>query len=77
MSPGLLGGKTFMSIRAAEGRHYYQALTFLSTRKAFDFTAMLTNTYPLSGVSDALQAMAEFREIKPIILPHGNGASSN
>ena len=52
----------------AEARHFYEAITFLATRKdKFPFEKMLTNTYPLERTTDALRAMANFTEVKPII----------
>jgi hypothetical protein len=30
---------------------------------------MITGTYTLEGVSDALQAMADFREVKAAVVP--------
>jgi threonine dehydrogenase-like Zn-dependent dehydrogenase len=61
----------FISVRAAEGRHFYQALQFLATRREFPFDRLLSGVYTLDRVTDALQAMAEFREVKAVILPRG------
>ena len=55
----------------AEARHFYQALEFLATRAdRFPFERLLSNRFPLARTTDALRGMAEFREIKPVILPH-------
>ena len=53
------------------GRHFYQAVTFLATRqKDFPFESLISGIYSLDGVSQALQAMAEFREVKPVVFPN-------
>ena len=66
-------GISIRTIVMAEARHFYEALEFLSTRqKAFAFERMLSNTFPLSGTTDALRGMAEFREVKPVIVPSQN-----
>jgi threonine dehydrogenase-like Zn-dependent dehydrogenase len=58
------------SVVAAEGRHFYQALDFLSSRQAaIPFDRLITGTYPLERTFEALQAMAELREVKPVIVP--------
>lgn len=63
---------TIIGILQAEARHYHQALQFLETRRnTFPFDSLITGRYPLEGVSDALQAMADLKEVKPVILPHG------
>jgi threonine dehydrogenase-like Zn-dependent dehydrogenase len=59
------------SVVAAEGRHFYQALAFLASRRHIPFERLITGTYPLERATDALQAMADFREVKPVILPNG------
>jgi threonine dehydrogenase-like Zn-dependent dehydrogenase len=57
----------------AEARHFLQALEFLaSRRKVFPFEKMLSNTFDLAGTTKALEGMAAFKEIKPVILPHKN-----
>lgn len=54
----------------AEARHFYEAIEFLATRRdRFPFEKMLSNTFPLEGTTAALRGMAEYREIKPVILP--------
>lgn len=62
---------TYSGILMAEGRHFYQALEFLASRKEFPFDRLLSGVYPLDRTGDALQAMAELREVKPVILPNG------
>ncbi len=57
-----------ITVRAAEGRHFYQALQFLATkRNRFPFQQLITGRYRLDQVTDALKAMAEYREVKPVI----------
>lgn len=64
---------TIVSVRSGEGRHYHQALEFLRTRGgSVPFARMLSRPYSLNETSDALHAMADFREVKTVILPHGN-----
>lgn len=65
-------GISLATVVMAEARHFYQAISFLDRRSsAFPFEAMISNTYPLEKASDAIRAMAEFREVKPLILAHG------
>lgn len=48
----------------------YLALEFLRYKRAtYDFDLVLTNRYDLAHVTDALVAMRELREIKPIVVP--------
>lgn len=64
---------TIVSVRSGEGRHYHQALEFLRMRSAsVPFERLLSRPYALDEVSDALHAMADFREVKAVIRPHGN-----
>lgn len=59
-----------IGVVSAHVTHFYKAMQFLkSQRHRFRFEDMLTNSYPLSGVTEALQSMAALREIKPAILP--------
>ena len=54
----------------AVGRHFYKALQFLATRgDRFPFERLISGTYTLDTVTDALQAMADFKEVKPVVLP--------
>ena len=55
---------------SAHVSHFYKAMQFLkSQRHRFRFEDMLTNSYPLAQVTEALESMAALREIKPAILP--------
>ncbi|WP_321852333.1 zinc-binding dehydrogenase [Burkholderia diffusa] len=66
----LFRGVQIASTVMAEARHFYQAIEFVSTRqKYFDFHKLISNTYPLDRLTEALQAMSEFREVKPVIVP--------
>lgn len=58
-----------IGIVAAEGRHFYQAVEFLASHPQLPFERMITGTYRLSQVTDALQAMADMREVKPVVVP--------
>ena len=70
--PGFGQQVTIVSVRSGEGRHYHQALEFLRTRQASTpFERLLSGTYALDGTAEALHAMADFREVKAVILPHG------
>jgi L-iditol 2-dehydrogenase len=62
---------TIIGVVMAEGRHFYQALQFLATQQdRFPFDRMITGVYDLAGTGAALQAMADLKEIKPVILPN-------
>ena len=75
VSGGALSAKNlqFIGIRSGQGRHYLQAITFLATRRSVPFDQLLSRTYSLDTVTDALQAMAELREVKPVVLPSISG----
>ena len=63
---------TVISILAAVGRHFYQALEFLAAhRDTIPFERMLSNTYSLDQATDAFYGMAAMDEVKPVILPKG------
>ena len=63
-------GVQIFSTVMAEARHFYQAIEFIATRhKQFDFNKLISNTYTLDRLTEALKAMGEFREVKPLILP--------
>jgi L-iditol 2-dehydrogenase len=55
----------------AEPRHFLQALEFIESRmKEVPFEKMLSNTFDLTGTTEALSGMVAMREIKPVILPN-------
>jgi len=59
-----------IGVVSAHVSHFYKAMQFLkSQRHRFRFEDMLTNSYPLAQVTEALESMAALREIKPAILP--------
>jgi threonine dehydrogenase-like Zn-dependent dehydrogenase len=58
------------SVVAAEGRHFFQALEFLASRRQrIPFERLITGRYRLEQTTEALQAMSELREVKPVITP--------
>ncbi len=59
-----------IGVVSAHVQHFYKAMEFLkNNRMRFNFDEMITNSYPLSGVNEALESMAAMREIKPAIIP--------
>ena len=55
--------------RSGEPRHWLQAIDFLSSRKkTFPFEEMISANYTLEQVNEALQAMASYQVVKPVIL---------
>lgn len=67
----LFRGVQVLSTVMAEARHFYQAIQFVATRAdRFDFAKLISNSYPLSRTGEALKAMEELTEVKPLILPH-------
>lgn len=69
--PELLFRQTSVkTVVMAEARHFYEAIAFLASRsRAFAFDRLFSNTFPLERTTDALRGMADFTEIKPIVLP--------
>jgi D-arabinose 1-dehydrogenase-like Zn-dependent alcohol dehydrogenase len=62
-------GVTVLSTVMAEARHFHQAIQFVATRgDKFDFGKLISNSYPLSRTGDALKAMEELTEVKPLII---------
>lgn len=58
----------FYSVRSGEPRHWLQAIDFLASRKnTFPFEEMITASYTLEQVNEALQAMSSFQVVKPVI----------
>jgi hypothetical protein len=55
----------------AEARHFYAAIQFVSTRQhRFDFSKLISGGYSLDQTGAALKAMAEFKEVKPVVYPN-------
>jgi D-arabinose 1-dehydrogenase-like Zn-dependent alcohol dehydrogenase len=48
-------------------RHYYRALQFVKNNPQFSWLDMISNRYPLEQINDAMQAMREWREVKPVL----------
>lgn len=66
----LFRGISIKTVVMAEARHFYEAVEFLATRqRTFAFERLLSNTFALEQTTDALRGMAEFREVKPVIVP--------
>jgi len=62
---------TFHTIRSGEPRHWLQAIDFLASRKnTFPFEEMITASYTLDQVNEALQAMASYQVVKAVINLH-------
>jgi threonine dehydrogenase-like Zn-dependent dehydrogenase len=58
----------FHTIRSGEPRHWLQAIEFLASRKkTFPFEEMISASYSLDQVNEALQAMASYQVVKPVI----------
>ena len=58
----------FHTIRSAEPRHWLQAIDFLASRKkSFPFEEMISASYTLDQVNDAMQAMASYQVVKAAI----------
>jgi len=63
-------GVRLFGVVMAEARHFYQAIDFLATRRdKFPFEKIISGTYTLDKTTDAIKAMSEYREVKPLILP--------
>jgi threonine dehydrogenase-like Zn-dependent dehydrogenase len=59
-----------IGVVSAHVSHFYKAMQFLKSQgRRFRFEDMLTNSYSLVQVTEALESMAALREIKPAILP--------
>lgn len=58
----------FHTIRSGEPRHWLQAIDFLASRKkTFPFEEMITASYKLDQINDALRAMASYQVVKAVI----------
>ncbi|MDX1483688.1 MAG: zinc-binding dehydrogenase [Alphaproteobacteria bacterium] len=59
---------TYMTIRSAEPRHWLQAIDFLASRKdRFPFEDMISKSYALEEINDAMEAMAGYKVVKAAI----------
>jgi D-arabinose 1-dehydrogenase-like Zn-dependent alcohol dehydrogenase len=62
---------TFLTVRSAEPRHWLQAIDFLASRKnRFPFEEMISKTYTLEQINEAMQAMASYSVVKAAIRFH-------
>ena len=58
----------YYTIRSGDPRHWLQAIDFLASRRErFPFDDMITKSYGLEEVNDAMAAMANFEVVKPVI----------
>jgi len=58
----------FITVRSAEPRHWLQAIDFLASRKkSFPFEEMITRSYPLEQINEAMEAMANYSVVKAVI----------
>jgi threonine dehydrogenase-like Zn-dependent dehydrogenase len=59
---------TFLTVRSGEPRHWLQAIDFLASRKnRFPFEEMISASYSLDQVNEAIQAMAAYKVVKAVI----------
>jgi threonine dehydrogenase-like Zn-dependent dehydrogenase len=58
----------FRHVRSAEPRHWLQAIEFLATRKdRYPFDDMISKSYKLEEINEAMTAMAKFEVVKAAI----------
>jgi threonine dehydrogenase-like Zn-dependent dehydrogenase len=48
-------------------RHYYRALQFVKNNPRISWMDMISNRYLLEQINDAMQAMRDWREVKPVL----------
>lgn len=61
---------TLYTVRSGEPRHWLQALDFLATRRGtYPLEDIISRTYPLEQINDAMEAMAGYQLIKAVIDP--------
>jgi L-iditol 2-dehydrogenase len=65
---------SYVNIAQAEPRHWLQAVDFLATRRSIPFERIITGSYDLEHAGEAFRLMSEFKIVKPVIFPHGEGA---
>lgn len=59
---------TFYTVRSGEPRHWLHAIEFLASRKnVFPFDDMISASYSLEQVNEAMAAMASYAVVKPVI----------
>jgi Zn-dependent alcohol dehydrogenase len=58
----------FITVRSAEPRHWLQAIDFLASRKkTFPFEEMISRSYKLEQINEAMAAMASYQVVKAVI----------
>ena len=51
----------FITVRSGEPRHWLQAIDFLASRKkTFPFEEMISESYQLDQINEAMEAMASY-----------------
>ncbi|HVA24895.1 MAG TPA: zinc-binding dehydrogenase [Chloroflexota bacterium] len=61
---------TFHTIRSGEPRHWLQAIDFLASRRnVYPFEEMISQSYTLDQINEAMQAMASYSVVKAVIYP--------
>lgn len=59
---------TYLTVRSGEPRHWLQAIDFLASRRdRFPFDDMISRSYKLEEVNEAMSAMANYEVVKPVI----------
>jgi threonine dehydrogenase-like Zn-dependent dehydrogenase len=59
---------TYLTVRSGEPRHWLQAVEFLASRaERYPFDDMISRAYGLEQVNEAMDAMANFEVVKPVI----------
>ena len=59
---------TYLTVRSGEPRHWLQAIDFLASRRErFPFDDMISRSYKLEEVNEAMSAMANYEVVKPVI----------
>jgi threonine dehydrogenase-like Zn-dependent dehydrogenase len=59
---------TYLTVRSGEPRHWLQAIDFLASRRdRFAFDDMISRSYKLEEVNEAMSAMANYEVVKPVI----------
>jgi D-arabinose 1-dehydrogenase-like Zn-dependent alcohol dehydrogenase len=62
---------TLYTVRSGEPRHWLQAIDFLASRKnVYPFEEMISASYRLDQVNEAMEAMASYQVVKAVIYPH-------
>ena len=59
---------TYLTARSGEPWHWLQAVDFLASRlERYPFDGMISRAYNLEQVNEAMNAMANFEVVKPVI----------